>query len=32
MYIPEGVVGFICGFIVTVAVLVIIGINAGKKK
>lgn len=32
MYIPESVIGFICGCIVTVAVLVIIGMTAGKKK
>lgn len=32
MYISESVIGFICGCIVTVAVLVIIGLTAGKKK
>ena len=32
MYIPEGIVGFICGFIVAIVVIVLIGATAGKKK
>lgn len=32
MYIPEGIVGFIFGFIVAIVVIVLIGTTAGKKK